>query len=249
MLEGAHLFLGLVTGLALWGLSRDWRVVPVAITGALLPDIVDKPIGHILLQQSLDNGRLFFHGILLVCIVLLLGFFVMGVLSSPLVLPVAAAAGIFSHQLLDAMWHEPATWLYPFLGPFPRSFNSGFFGSYFWIEITNPSEWIFLISLIIAGSAWYLGRPGERAGSNGARTLRLCRAVLPYTLIGAGVWSAAAGVIGVYNALMTYSSLESNLILAIVFLTGGGVMMKTDAGSFAGKTTPPEMPADAEAGR
>lgn len=43
--------------------------------GAILPDLIDKPIGRILLGESVANGRLFGHTLLFVLILLMLGFF------------------------------------------------------------------------------------------------------------------------------------------------------------------------------
>jgi len=36
------------------------------LIGALLPDLIDKPIGKIMLAESLSNGRLFAHSFLFI---------------------------------------------------------------------------------------------------------------------------------------------------------------------------------------
>jgi hypothetical protein len=47
------------------------------------------------------------------------------------------------------MWHEPANWFYPLLGPFQGSMIPDYIRNYFWFEITNPSEWMFLVGTVV----------------------------------------------------------------------------------------------------
>jgi hypothetical protein len=76
--------------------------------GSLLPDIIDKPVGMILLP--LNNGRVFGHTLLFVLIFLLIGLKYR---------EVSLAFASFLHLLEDEMWNEPSTLFWPLLGSFP----------------------------------------------------------------------------------------------------------------------------------
>jgi membrane-bound metal-dependent hydrolase YbcI (DUF457 family) len=136
----AHLAAGLGIGLLLAWLLRDNRwVIPSAI-GAVLPDLVDKPLGHIVLGASLNYGRIYMHTMGAFLVVLAFGIVWWRWKGSPFFL--AIAIGMLSHQILDAMWLEPWNWLYPFRGPFRDPHGeqydllTGIMG-----EITSPVEW------------------------------------------------------------------------------------------------------------
>jgi hypothetical protein len=47
------------------------------------------------------------------------------------------------------MWHEPANWFYPLLGPFQGSMIPDYIRNYFWFEITNPGEWMFMVGTVV----------------------------------------------------------------------------------------------------
>lgn len=137
-----HLLAGVLIGLALTLVFRDRLVIVLAAVGSMLPDLIDKPLGHILLANTLDYGRIYGHTLLFICIFLIAGV----VLSlryqrvGPLL--IALVAGILSHQVLDTMWAEPANWFWPVFGPFQGSAPPGFITNAFFAEILNPSEWI-----------------------------------------------------------------------------------------------------------
>ncbi|MFP4196789.1 MAG: metal-dependent hydrolase [Methanomassiliicoccales archaeon] len=142
MLLLCHLFVGLLIGLALYRWSGDRRMVPMAGLGGVLPDLVDKPLGHIILQSSVDYGRIYCHGLFLV-----VGLLAMGAVlhRTRFALPLLALGlALLSHQLLDMMWNEPVSWLYPLLGPYGQHHFPNYFQNGFWTEITSPSEWLFL---------------------------------------------------------------------------------------------------------
>lgn len=93
--------------LACHGLDRkaDLRWV-VFLT--LLADIVDKPLGLVVFRESINNGRVWFHS-LLVNLVLTLA---LVLLQKPLVYPLA----LWMHQLCDRMWTRPWVALWPLTG-------------------------------------------------------------------------------------------------------------------------------------
>jgi len=81
----------------------DYRLM---LLGSLLPDIIDKPVGMVLLP--LNNGRIFGHTLLFILI-----FFLVGLKyrkSSFL------AFASLLHLFEDEMWNEPETLFWPLLG-------------------------------------------------------------------------------------------------------------------------------------
>ncbi len=81
----------------------------VLLLGALLPDLIDKPLGHILLPGN--NGRIIAHTLLFSVLLLAIG------LAWKSALPLSL--GVSMHQLLDSMYLSPESSLWPMLGPFP----------------------------------------------------------------------------------------------------------------------------------
>jgi hypothetical protein len=115
----------------------------------VLPDLIDKPVGFIILGGVIDNGRIWCHSLLFAAIVLAGGLLLWKYRRTPVL--VAAAIGILSHQLLDLMWLQPMTWYYPALGPISERLPPGHLFVILADEISTPSEWIFaaLIAIII----------------------------------------------------------------------------------------------------
>lgn len=142
MFVACHLFLGLVLGLALTGRLGDRRLIGFAALGAVLPDLIDKPVGHLLLAESLDSGRLFAHGLLFLMILTVAGIALHRRRESVALL--AVAAGVFSHQVLDAMWALPVTWYFPLFGPYEPYEFTNYFGGAILAEVSSLSEWVFL---------------------------------------------------------------------------------------------------------
>ena len=85
----------------------DYRFL---ILGSLLSDIIDKPLGNIVLYGLLNNGRIIGHTLLFVIVLTVIGFYRKRILY--------VAAGVATHLVLDRMWGDPRTLLWPFLGDF-----------------------------------------------------------------------------------------------------------------------------------
>jgi hypothetical protein len=149
MFAVAHVFLGLLLGLAFLGITGDRRVVPLCVIGALLPDLIDKPLA--LLVPALGSGRTIGHCIMFVFAVLLVALMLFHYRNT--LLGFAFACGVFFHQIFDSMWQSLQTWFFPFLGPFPLLPVPDYTGYYLWLEIASPSEWLFLMTslVIVAG--------------------------------------------------------------------------------------------------
>lgn len=76
----------------------------------LLADLVDKPLGLVVFRETINNGRVWFHSLLvnaLLTVVLLAW-------RRPLVYPLA----LWMHQLCDLMWMRPWVALWPLTGRF-----------------------------------------------------------------------------------------------------------------------------------
>jgi hypothetical protein len=77
---------------------------------ALLADIVDKPIGLILFHETINNGRVYFHSLLVNLLLTL-----MLVLARK---PLVYALALWLHQACDLMWNRPWVALWPWTGAF-----------------------------------------------------------------------------------------------------------------------------------
>lgn len=107
MLLFAHLGLTLVAARFL-----KWIDPRFLALGALLPDIIDKPLG-LLIFGSMGHGRIFAHTLLFVLVLILIS------LASRDPRAASLSTGALAHLFLDAVWLSPAILLWPLLGPFP----------------------------------------------------------------------------------------------------------------------------------
>ena len=80
------------------------------LLGAVLPDIIDKVLGHVVLAGTLDNGRLIGHTLLFAVILMMIGL----ALTADRITVMGSACG--AHLVLDMMWYYPATLLWPAYG-------------------------------------------------------------------------------------------------------------------------------------
>ncbi|MCX6701425.1 MAG: metal-dependent hydrolase [Methanomicrobiales archaeon] len=137
-----HLLAGVLIGITLTLVFRDRVVIIMAAVGSVLPDLIDKPLGHIFLANTLNYGRIYGHTLLFFFALLIAGLLLFPVYprAGPLIL--ALVAGILSHQFLDFMWTEPVNWSWPLSGPFQGYVPPNFLQNAFFAELFNPSEWI-----------------------------------------------------------------------------------------------------------
>jgi membrane-bound metal-dependent hydrolase YbcI (DUF457 family) len=142
-----HLLIGCILGLLVYNRYNLRSAVPVAAIGAILPDLIDKPLGHILLKGTLDSGRIYAHTLLFLGIALVAGLLYWRSRSSPLLL--VLAGGILTHLMLDGMWNMPNTLFWPALGDFlPHSYPD-YFGNALITEVTSPLEWLAGLSIVM----------------------------------------------------------------------------------------------------
>jgi hypothetical protein len=152
-----HLFTGIILGLLLADLLHDNRWLFPCALGGVLPDLIDKPVGYVLLPGIIGYGRFLFHSLSVLVVIIAAGFVLLKYRGSVVVL--AAGTGILSHQILDSMWREPVSWLDPFLGPFTahRPIPPDYFLLLIRQNFENPSEW-FLGAVFVIALGLYLKR-------------------------------------------------------------------------------------------
>lgn len=112
--------LGIFFGLSLF-IPRLRTVIDprYLVIGALLPDLVDKPIGRMIFASSVANGRIIGHTLLFCFLLLLIGLYLYEKRMDIKVLTLAT--GSFFHLFEDQMWAQPRTFFWPLRGlSFPR---------------------------------------------------------------------------------------------------------------------------------
>lgn len=114
------------------------------LIGAILPDIIDKTIGHLILAGELDNGRIISHSLLFLLLVTATGIFIYFYSRNKFAL--FMAYGVLMHLILDSMWLNPQTLFWPLLGV---AFEHGEPGNYFLFLLKTLGETNILIPEII----------------------------------------------------------------------------------------------------
>lgn len=140
----------------------DYRVV---LLGAVISDIVDKPIGRIFFREEFESGQLFGHTLLVsTALLLAIQITLRGATARRwFILPIC----MLIHQVLDGMWNSPITWFWPLFGTtFDADPNDGY-----WLEVlarplNHPwelvRELIGLVLLIYLARAYKLQDPELR---------------------------------------------------------------------------------------
>jgi membrane-bound metal-dependent hydrolase YbcI (DUF457 family) len=220
MFIACHLLLGLILGLGLARHLGDRRLIGFSAVGAVLPDLIDKPVGHILLADSLGSGRIVAHGLLFLTLLVALGIVLKHRHQSFALL--AVAAGALSHQVIDTMWTMPVTWYFPLLGPYQPYNLPDYFGNAILAEASSLSEWIFLAASAGIVLAFYRGsRPDH---NRAARILMRVAVPLLGLLAIASCYAWAAGI--PESILMAGGEQEDYLVLAAVGVAGAVGMVR-----------------------
>ena len=153
-------------GLAALGWLVAFRRLPLGwlLLGAILPDLVDKPLG---LLAGNGYGRLYAH-----TLVAALGLAALAwALRRPAV--TALALGVPAHLALDRLWEVPEVLLWPLLGAFPQ--ETWTVGDY--LALAQRSGYVIGFELVGAAAlaltfAWWTRR-------NAARRARSKSEILP----------------------------------------------------------------------
>jgi hypothetical protein len=110
--------LGVTLGIFIPLLKPSINLKYLAI-GALLPDLIDKPIGGLIFASTFANGHIIGHTLLFSCLLTLMGIYLYQ--KNREIRVFNLAAGSFFHLIEDQMWRGPQTLLWPLLGwSFPR---------------------------------------------------------------------------------------------------------------------------------
>ncbi|MCD4740968.1 MAG: metal-dependent hydrolase, partial [Desulfobacteraceae bacterium] len=88
----------------------DYRFIAL---GALLPDLIDKPIGRILFAESVASGYLVGHSLVFVIVIFIVGYALYRQRGNSHIIQVAGAS--FLHLVEDQMWNRPDRVLWPAL--------------------------------------------------------------------------------------------------------------------------------------
>lgn len=139
----AHLFTGVLIGSGFSHICNERWVVPVCIAGALFSDLLDKPL-TLLMPGFFGSTRTIGHTLLLTSLVVPAAFILWHQNRS--FIGIAFAGTVLVHQLLDMMWIQPVTWFFPLCGTFPLLPASGGVLQFLWLELMNPSEWVFALA-------------------------------------------------------------------------------------------------------
>jgi inner membrane protein len=112
------------------------------ILGSILPDLIDKPVGHFLFNQAFhNNGRIFSHTLLFFLVIFGAGLY-LGISRRRMWL-LALSLGVLVHLVLDSMWLTPQTLLWPLFGwnfPYLSDFNWAL--TMLWEYFHDPSAYI-----------------------------------------------------------------------------------------------------------
>ncbi len=119
---------------------HEWIDYRLVILGSMLPDIIDKPLGGIILKETIGNGRIYSHTLLCLLFLSALGAFVWSKYRRPGLLVVAG--GYIVHHILDSMWFYPETFLWPIYG---WTFTKG-----------DPEHWLQLWVNLVTCPKYYI---------------------------------------------------------------------------------------------
>lgn len=145
---------------------RDPKVdLRFLILGALLPDLVDMPIGTVVAADSFGTGELWMHT-LLVPTVLAVAILLSTRRGRRRRAWMALVVGVFFHILLDGMWTSAEVFLWPLFGAgFPRQ-PLPYWPNAWDRALADPWRWVLevvgILYLLWLGKAASLGRPEAR---------------------------------------------------------------------------------------
>jgi inner membrane protein len=131
-------------GLFSWFARLSRRLdIRILLVGALLPDIIDKPLGHIFLREYLSSGRTYAHTLLFAILITLGGLLIRYRTGKNWML--VLSLGTFIHLILDEMWLQQwrSTILWPLYGlEFPRGELTDWIGNTLNALTHNPVVYI-----------------------------------------------------------------------------------------------------------
>ena len=228
----AHLLAGVLIGILLYLWRRERWLVLAAAVGSVLPDLIDKPLGYLVLSGSVNFGRIYFHSLIFLLAFFIIGFLVWWKYHS--FIGFALALGVLSHQVLDLMWLEYWNWLWPFFGRFQGGVIENFFLDGLLRELANPSEWLAALVIlgILLGMAGIAVKEEPSPGMskvyswsrNHPRMIRAFAGIVIVLLSVTGVYSLYCGVTGIPCILTGFDNPADNFLMAGILLSGALVL-------------------------
>ena len=89
----------------------DYRIIMVS---AMLPDIIDKPIGAYFFRETFSSGHIYGHTLLFFILTVLAGLYLYK--SRGITWATALSIGVFTHLIFDRIWWAPRTLFWPLFG-------------------------------------------------------------------------------------------------------------------------------------
>jgi membrane-bound metal-dependent hydrolase YbcI (DUF457 family) len=134
--------------------------LPMVAFGAMLPDIIDKPIGEGIFADYFSNGRIYGHTLLFCLLILMAAVYYYKRKDDNRILVIPAAT--FLHLVEDRMWTAPQTLFWPLMGwQFPQGYSSSGLLDYFLRILRNTytleSSYSFLSEILGALILVFIG--------------------------------------------------------------------------------------------
>lgn len=115
--------------------------IRVLLVGSLLSDIIDKPLGHLFLQDTISNGRIFSHTLLSLILIMFVGIYQYRKRGGTGLL--AISFGTLTHLVLDQMWRTPRTLFWPVYGfTFDRMDLTNWIPNILHALVTDPQVYV-----------------------------------------------------------------------------------------------------------
>ncbi len=115
--------------------------IRLLLIGSLLPDIIDKPLGHLIFSHALSNGRIYAHTLLFSLVISGIGAYLYS--RSRKTWLVTLSFGSLVHLILDQMWLNPHTLFWPVFGfAFEKTDISDWIPAMLHALVVNPVEYI-----------------------------------------------------------------------------------------------------------
>jgi hypothetical protein len=140
-------------------------------------------------------------------------------------LGIGFACAILLHQIFDEMWTLPANWFYPLLGSFQGSMIPDYILTYFWLEITNPLEWLFMagsVVILVKSYRWITVIP---LPSLSDRMKSITYTFVVVVLGGTGLYLVASGLTSPTGTfIVPFNNQINDLMTGLLALTGAVIM-------------------------
>jgi inner membrane protein len=158
-------------GATLWlfrWIFRDPKVdVRYLLVGAILPDLVDLPVGTLLLANSYATGELWLHSLIIPSIYMV-GVLMLTRRGRRRRAYMAVGIGWLFHLLLDGLWTYPEVFLWPFFGWEIPMGDAPYWSNAMDRALADPWRWgLEVLGLAYLGWLWVavgLGVKERRAG-------------------------------------------------------------------------------------